>query len=220
MRNRSLLIAAVVLVALVAGGGYLAYTQLFGPQGAQMPEFGVEDMGDWGEVTDEETEVIHTLWIDNPNPVGVEIGDEITLRYRVHVNDVRFAEGSKEGVDVSQGNNTVRVSSYIQNDNLPELWVAYLRANETIHYRLESEADVAAGLSRTQELPTQEGTALENETPVITAIDESASSTEGEYTREVDADDLPGTWSPATHWATGRSPSVTRSGTRAPSGAK
>jgi len=192
MQRRTLVLVAALGVAAVGGGGYLAYTQVFGSDGVQAPEFGVADMGDWGEVTDERTEVTHTLWVDNPNPVGVDIGDEITLDYQVQLNGVQFANGTKEGIDVSSGNNTVEVRSDIQNENLPELWVRYVRADETIHYRLESEARIAAGLSTTKELPTQNGTALENDRPVIEAANQSVAATEGEYTRSVDPDDLPG----------------------------
>lgn len=192
MKRRTLVVVAVLGLVVLLGAGYLAYTQVFGSEGVQEPEFGVVDMGDWGEVTDERTEVIHTLWVDNPNPVGVEIGDEITLNYQVQLNEGQFAEGSKEGIDVSSGNNTVEVRSYIDNENLPDLWVRYVRADETIRYRLESEARIAAGLNTTQELPTRTGTALEDERPVIEAADESVSSTEGEYTRSVDTDALPG----------------------------
>lgn len=46
MKRRRLMLVGVLGLVLLPGVGYLAYTQIFGPQGAQMPEFGVEDMDD------------------------------------------------------------------------------------------------------------------------------------------------------------------------------
>ena len=98
----------VGVVALVA---VLALLYLTGVLGA--PSAGLEDRGDWGEVTDERTEIVTTLWVRNPNPIGVSLGERLTADCEV-VEDLgnrRFrlttAVRDAEGETVIDGEATV-----------------------------------------------------------------------------------------------------------------
>lgn len=176
----------LVLVIGVAIGGALSTGVI------QQPTAGLEDYGDWGEVTDERTEVVTTLWVKNPNTVGVTLGDDMRASYGLYLNGVNVATGEKEGISIQSGNNSIPVSTYIQNENIPPWWVAYVQSNETIHLRAESSAHVDAGpLSTSVDLPTQRQTLLQNSKPVINALSQAAASAEGNYTKSVSVEEGP-----------------------------
>lgn len=172
---------AVVLVVVAAIGAAL----FLGVLGA--PSAGVEDIGDWGEVTDEQTEVVTTVRVENPNPVGIALGESVQLAYQLHLNDVALADGETGALDIQPGNSSVQISTYIQNRDLPRWWVAYVSANETIPVRADPTATIDGLVSTSVDLPTYNTTLLEDETPVITALSEVAGGAEGEYTRTLSA---------------------------------
>lgn len=192
--NKKLVFGGLLVVALVSAGA-LAYTQgaVPGIQGGgsdgpvEAPSFGITDYGDWGAVGQDEIEVVHTLWIDNPNPAGVSIGDAITVEYQATINDVDLASGQKEGFSIQNGNNTVEVTTVLATDKVVPWWVNFVENDETITYRLQSQAEVRAGLSYRADLPEQTGQALTDQTPVESALDQAASEVEGRYTCEVGA---------------------------------
>lgn len=172
-------LAAVALVTVLVVAGLYAT----GVVGA--PSAGVEDVGDWGEVTEEETEIVTTLWVNNPNPVGASVGN-VRADYRVAMNDVTVAEGTKRGVEVAPGNNTVELRTDVQNERLQDWWVAYVRADETIHMRATGTVTVGTPLGDTAvDLPAQRRTMLEDRTPVISALSAAASDLEGTYTKGI-----------------------------------
>lgn len=168
-------VALVVVLALLIGAGLAT-----GVLGA--PSAGVADVGDWGEVTEERTEIVTTLWVDNPNPVGVSVGSGLRADYEIYMNDVRIAEGHKRGVDVESGNNTVPLRTYVDNDEIQSWWVEYVRANETIHLSAEGTATVDAGFgSADVQFPPVERTMQDESAPVAEALSGAASQAEGSY---------------------------------------
>lgn len=175
-----------VIVLLVALGiGVAFFTGVLGT-----PSAGLEDRGDWGTVSEDRTEVITTVWIDNPNPLGLRVGDSVELSYQLYLNDINLANGEKTGIAVPSGNDTVQISTYIQNRDIPPWWIAFVRNNETIPVRAESSARIGGPVSTTVELPTQEQTVLNDSTPVISSLSEVASGTEGTYTETISGDRL------------------------------
>lgn len=161
-----------VVVVLVAVGWLLG---VFG-----LPSFGIVDVGDWGEVTDSTTEVRTELWVKNPNPVGVVVPGSVGVEYGIDLNGVRLGEGERRGIAIRQGNQTKTVTTELDNSKLPEWWVSFVRADETV--RTDVEATVTANLllsaSHTFEF---ERTALENATPVIGSMSAAAEGVEGRY---------------------------------------
>jgi LEA14-like dessication related protein len=172
-------LAAVALSVVVVLGGLYA-TGVVGP-----PSAGLKDSGDWGEVTEERTEIVTTLWVNNPNPVGLSLGN-LQADYQVQMNGVTVAKGQKDGVSVEKGNNTKELSTYVQNDEIQPWWVEYVRANETITMRASGEARVGTPLGeQTVQFPAQKRTMMDDATPVISALSAAASELEGDYSRRV-----------------------------------
>ena len=174
--RRTIGVVVLVLVAIVALVALALVTGLLGT-----PSAGIEDVGDWGTVSEERTEVITTLWIDNPNPIGLTLGDSVAVDYRLQMNDVALAEGTTKGIDIRPGNNTVEASTYLDNDQLSPWWVAFVRNNETIDVRAEPTARVDGLVSTAADLPAYETTVLADSTPIVTSFSEVASGLEGEY---------------------------------------
>lgn len=125
----------------------------------------------------ESTTLIETeLTVSNPNPVGVSLG-ELSIDYAVNLNDVRLANGSKEGVSVETGNSTLTFETAMANERIPAWWVSHIRNGEQTTMRVE--ANVTSGLlGRSVEVtPVQR--------PIETDILSAFNSTE---TRPVNAD--------------------------------
>jgi LEA14-like dessication related protein len=172
---------AVGIVALVA---VLAVLYLTGIIGA--PSAGLADRGDWGEVTDERTEIVTTVWVNNPNPVGLSLGESLTADYDIYMNGVRVAEGSKSDITVPTGNSTTALSTDLLNDQLPTWWVAFVRADETVELDVNATLTVDA-LATVEHDVHVNRTILENDRPVIGALSAAANGTTGTYTESVDA---------------------------------
>ncbi|WP_336036890.1 LEA type 2 family protein [Halobacterium yunchengense] len=117
-------IAATVLggLGLVVGGAFAA-----GVLGVPSVER-VENR--FGDVDEAETAIETDLVVQNPNPVGVRLGG-LRVDYAVSMNDVEMARGEKRGVGVGAGNSTVNLTTYLQNDRVPEWWVSHVRNGET-----------------------------------------------------------------------------------------
>jgi LEA14-like dessication related protein/PKD repeat protein len=173
-------VIVLVIVIVIAGIGAAFFTGVLGT-----PSAGLEDRGDWGNVSEEQTEVVTTVWVDNPNPIGVSVSDSVEVSYQLYLNDVNLANGEKSGLSIPAGNNTVQISTYIQNQDIPPWWVAFIQNNETIPIRADASADVGGTVSISVDFPTQEQTILTEETPIITSLSEVASGTEGTYTKNV-----------------------------------
>jgi len=188
--------AAVVGVVLVtataaawAGGAFEA------------PTAGVVEEGEWGAVGEERTEVVTTVWIDNPNPVVAAAGTPVTVEYGVAMNGVTLAEGER-GLSLQQGNQTREITVALRNDRLQEWWVEYVRSDETVTTDIEATARGGVGPARDSFTIERETTHLANETPMIDAVEGAVSDLEGSYVdgegdplaevREVTA-----TWGPA-----------------------
>lgn len=166
--------AVVVLVALLVVGWLLG---IFAA-----PTVGVQDVGDWGTVSEDRTEIVTTVWVNNPNPVGVQLGG-LGADYSVSLNGVTIAEGSRSGISIQQGNQTKRIRTELLNDRLPDWWVEYVRADETIDARFDGSVNVDAGVASTSLPVSKSWTLQRNATPVIDAFSQAASNAEGSYPR-------------------------------------
>jgi LEA14-like dessication related protein len=79
---------------------------------------------------DEETTVVETdLVVTNPNPVGVDLGG-VTVDYAVRMNDVRMANGTKAGVELTTGETTLPFTTRMRNERIPDWWVSHVRNDE------------------------------------------------------------------------------------------
>ncbi|WP_135365112.1 LEA type 2 family protein [Halosimplex halophilum] len=176
-------------IGVALGGlvGVLVVLYLVGVIGA--PAAGLEDRGDWGEVTDERTEIVTTVWIDNPNPIGVSLGNTVTAEYDIVLNDVLLAEGSKSGIEVPKGNSTEQLRTDVRNEHLADWWVAFVRANETVHVDANATLQVNTLFSASHDVHRNR-TMLNESTPVIGALSASVNETSGTYTESVSASEV------------------------------
>ncbi|QPV61818.1 LEA type 2 family protein [Halosimplex litoreum] len=164
--------------------GLFVLLYLLGIVGA--PSAGLVDRGDWGEVTDERTEIVTTVWVNNPNPVGVSLGDTVTADYDISLNDVLLAEGTKSNITVPRGNSTEQLRTDVLNDRLADWWVRYVRSNETVAVDANATLRVDTPLPVTYDVHRNR-TMLTESTPVIDSLSASANRTSGTYTRSVGA---------------------------------
>ena len=174
-------------VALGALVGLLLVLYLLGIIGA--PAAGLVDRGDWGEVTDERTEIVTTVWVDNPNPIGVSLGNAVTAEYDIILNDVLLAEGNKSDIEVPKGNSTTELRTDIINERLGQWWVRYVRANETVELDVNATMNVNTVVSTSYDVHRNQ-TMLNESTPVIDALSASVNETTGTYTESVSASEV------------------------------
>ena len=119
----NLLIAGLAGVLVIAGGtGYAAVT-------FEKPSFGVIDMGDWQNISEDSITVTSEAWINNPNPVGLSVGF-IDIRYAAEVNNITLAEGSIDKVSLNSGNNTQEFETELKQGRIPDWWVSHLQNGE------------------------------------------------------------------------------------------
>ena len=117
-------IAVTVVAGLaLAGGGAFAAGFLGVPA--------VESVDNrFGDVNESVSEVETTLTIDNPNPVGANLGG-VRVNYSVAMNDVTMATGEKRGVSVGTGTSTTNLTTDLQNDRIPAWWVSHVNNGES-----------------------------------------------------------------------------------------
>ncbi|WP_436923195.1 LEA type 2 family protein [Halosimplex amylolyticum] len=177
-------------IGVVLGGfvGLLVVLSVLGIIGA--PSAGLVDRGDWGEVTDERTEIVTTVWVDNPNPVGVSLGNTVTAEYDIVLNGVVLAEGTKSDVEVPKGNSTTELRTDVINDRLAAWWVRYVRADETVALDANATVNVNTPLGTVPHDVHRERTMLNESTPVIDALSASVNETSGTYTESASASEV------------------------------
>ncbi|WP_227354620.1 LEA type 2 family protein [Haladaptatus salinisoli] len=121
---------AIVLVAALAGAGVLS-----GVLGAPSV-VGVDN--EFGDVTNETTEIRTALVVDNPNPFGVRVGNT-SVNYTVEMNDVAMATGERSNLGLDPGNTTLRFSTRMENGKIPEWWATHIRNDERTTLRIRSK---------------------------------------------------------------------------------
>lgn len=136
-------VAGTVLVALLAtvaglyAGGVLGVPSVDGFENR------------FGTVTDATTEVVTDVRVSNPNPFTLGLGS-LAVDYRVSLNDVELATGSKQGLGAPPGESTVTLRTYIDNTRIPDWWVSHLRNGERTQVRVTADIAGGFGLSTTQ----------------------------------------------------------------------
>jgi len=109
---------------------------------------------DWGSVTAEQTEVETQIAVDNP--LLLRTGDAAAdVSYTVSMNDIEVATGQKNHVSLGGDKSTVAVTTWLDNDEIPEWWASHVNRNETTTVRVEPDVVVNyAGIR----LPAEEWT--------------------------------------------------------------
>jgi LEA14-like dessication related protein len=205
---RSVIVVILLIGAVGVGGAF--YLGIFPPGGnIEQPSMSVEDIGDWGDVTDNSIEVIHTFSVQNPNPTGVEIGESITVGVQLEFNGIRLGSVQKSGLDIDRGDNTVMISSELQQDRIAEFWARFINQDETIHARVSADIQVEAGPGFSFSTPPVQKSVLTDEQPVSDALASIGDEMEGTYSKEVDTDEIANEYRPASGLNIGSSGTLT-----------
>lgn len=83
-----------------------------------VPDAALED-NRWGDVENQNVEVITEVGIDNPNPFG--FGGSADVAYDIALQGVKLAEGEGAGLNVESGQSS---------ENLPPWWNSHLNNGE------------------------------------------------------------------------------------------
>ncbi|WP_327052431.1 LEA type 2 family protein [Halomicrococcus gelatinilyticus] len=126
--KRALLVPVGLLAVLIAGGfitGVLGAPHVVGVD------------NEFGETSQNTTNVTTALVVGNPNPVGVRLGST-SVDYTVAMNGVTLASGGTDDVALEQGNTTLRFATAMQNEKIPAWWVTHVRNDETSTLQLDA----------------------------------------------------------------------------------
>ena len=134
-RIRTVAVAVVLLAGVVGGGVALG---LLG-----VPSVESVDNRFTG-VSTNTTTVETALTVQNPNPIGVQLGGT-TVDYTVYMNDIPIAVGGREGVELQRGNTTLVFTTEMRNTRIPAWWVSHVRNGETTAVTID--ANVTSSLA-------------------------------------------------------------------------
>ncbi|ESS06819.1 MAG: conserved secreted protein [uncultured archaeon A07HB70] len=133
--KRRLAVVAVVGLLVLVGGAVVA-----GILGAPSVT-GVDNR--FAGVNETTTVIESDLAVRNPNPLGVTLGG-LTADYRVTMNGIAIANGTKSGVTVARGTDALPFTTFLDNERIPAWWVSHVNAGERTTLRVD--ADVHSSL--------------------------------------------------------------------------
>ncbi len=84
---------------------------------------------EWGEITDEKTEIRTRVVLDGRNLVEARVTG-VGLRYDAYMNGVRVARSEKKGVSLNRRDTTIHLSAYIHRSSLLEWWRTHVNNGE------------------------------------------------------------------------------------------
>ncbi|MFB6202924.1 MAG: LEA type 2 family protein [Candidatus Nanohaloarchaea archaeon] len=172
MKLGRILLAAVAGIGLVLGGAYFS--------GAfQKPGYGLKDMGDWSNVSNDSVEIVTSAWVHNPNPIGLSLSG-LKASYTVNMNGVEVASGSKTGLSIpANRNTTIEIRTGIEIEKMSEWWASHVRQGEKTD--IEIPVTVSGGLFG-KSLWSQSFTYTDTvETDVDSILDRAVAGARGEY---------------------------------------
>jgi len=165
----NLLVAGLAATMVFAGGaGYMAMN-------FEKPSFGIIDMGDWENISEDSIKVVSEAWIHNPNSLGLSVGF-IDVGYEAEINDISLAEGKVDEVSIESGNNTKTLETELRQGRIPDWWVSHLEngENSTVSVPVEINTPVTSF--------SVEAFSKEISTNISSRIENSLESIEGSYT--------------------------------------
>jgi LEA14-like dessication related protein len=127
-------IAGTAIVALLLAVGLAVGLGVFGA-----PSVAAVD-NEFGDVNESTTTIETDLVINNPNPFGVNLGG-VDVDYTVSMNDVRVAEGAREGVSIQSGNSTIPLTTRMDHEQIPPWWASHVRNGEQSQLVIDADAE-------------------------------------------------------------------------------
>lgn len=147
----------------------------------------------FGGVNETTTTIESDLVVDNPNPTGIQLGGT-TVDYAIAMNGIEMATGTRDGVGVGRGRSTINLTTYLDNERIPDWWRSHVdngertsvEVNADVHNSLlgasfgapaveeEIETDITAALNSSETRPINADAALV-EDPVLYVNETSGS---------------------------------------------
>ena len=124
-------IGLLLLVGALVGIGFA--TGVF-----KAPEL-VEFTNEWGTVTQDSTEIVTSITLNNPNPIGISLGG-IGLEVEIELNGIDFGKGVAEGIDLPKGLSTTTLMTRIDNAAIPQWWATHVTNGEQTIARIVPRA--------------------------------------------------------------------------------
>lgn len=124
-------IFALSLIVLLLSGLGLGFWMVSGT------DFGIEDQGSW-KITENAVGVESSIWIDYNGPIDVDIS-WLEIDLDVYGNDVLLITGSKDGLSIEEGNNTVSVNADLVSDNFVDWWINHINNEEVTELEVDSK---------------------------------------------------------------------------------
>ena len=163
--RKALLIGAVALIVAIGIGAYWLLS------GGGLPTIELKSITHrWALVNETITAIESTVVVHNPTPISATLKH---LEYTIRLNGIDFGTGrSSEPVEVpAQGDATINLTTYIENEKIPAWWVSHVKAGERTEADISGVATVEA-LGTTFDVPFQYSGEFE------TDIEEQADITE------------------------------------------
>ncbi len=131
------IIGVVFAILLIAAAGVVILLK----QGALAPPELVSFKNQWGKVTQQETEILTTAVIENPNPVSIPIK---AIEVNVYMNGIKLAYGGASDISLpAKERSKIEIKTVIQNKNLPEWWYTHIKNGEKSTVLIEGKAHVS-----------------------------------------------------------------------------
>lgn len=128
VRSHKMLVALIIVFLVVSAVFLVALT-------LERPRVTAID-NDWGTVTENRTEIETRMTIKHPRIL--ELSETLAnVEYTVSLNDVEIAHGQKQAVQLSEEQNVITVSTWANNDDIPEWWMTHINRNQTTTVRID-----------------------------------------------------------------------------------
>lgn len=135
---------AVVVVAAIVVAGYLT--------GCLDTPYVTSIENGWGNVSENETELMTSVTVENPNPFDVTIS---SLHYTIRMNNITMAEGRDHEITLKGGTTVVDYVSSVNMSRIPRWWSSHVTHGETTRIELVYTVKAKAGLIHRSQTNTE-----------------------------------------------------------------
>lgn len=112
--------------------------------GAVVGVFGLPSVesidNEFGDVTEDSTEITTNVTMSNPNPFGIRLGG-VGVDYAIEMNELPMANGSIDRIAIGTGNSSIELTTIMDNAKIPSWWVSHIDRGE------QTDIDVSADVS-------------------------------------------------------------------------
>lgn len=152
----------VIVFVAVIGLGILSYNK------PKLQEVNHE----WGEVNQKKTEIHSSIYINNPNPIGIPFAN-IDIKGEILMNNVEMGSMNKSDLDIGAGSNNIEIISNIDNDRIPEWFISHIESDESTNIRFSPEITLKTFITDFEiEIPDQTSSLQTNFISGFTEIQE------------------------------------------------